>query len=51
MPKGDARHVLAELEAKAMQLPFAGRYKHVVARLFVAQNPPPGAVSVDWCEE
>ena len=46
----DAVRVLAELEAKARQLPFADRYKRVETRLFVAQNPPPGAVSIDWCE-
>lgn len=51
LAKGDARRVLAELEAKAKQLPFAGRYERVVAKLFVAKDPPPGAVSVDWCEE
>ena len=51
LSKGDARNVLAELEAKAMQLPFVGKYKRVVSRLFVAKDPPPGAVSVDWLEE
>ncbi len=46
----EADHALHQLEDKARQLPFAGRYKRTVARLFVAKNPPPGAVSVDWCE-
>ena len=47
---GEAPSTLAELEDKARRLPFAGRYKRMEARLFVAKNPPPGAVSVDWCE-
>ena len=51
LSKGDASRVLAELEAKAMQLPFVGKYKRVVSRLFVAKDPPPGGVSVDWLEE
>ena len=46
----EAKRALRELEDKARQLPFAGKYKHVISRLFVARNPPPGAVSVDWCE-
>ena len=46
----EAPRTLAELEDKAKRLPFAGRYKRMEARLFVAKNPPPGAVSVDWCE-
>ena len=51
LPKAEADSVRAELEAKARHLPFAGKYKRIEARLFVAQNPPPGAVSIDWCEE
>lgn len=46
----EANHALYELEAKAKQLPFARKYKRIVSRLFVAQNPPPSAVSIDWCE-
>ena len=50
LPKREAVHALRDLEAKASQLPFAGRYKRIVTRLFVAKDPPTGAVSVDWCE-
>ena len=46
----EAVHVLRDLEAKARQLPFASKYKRIVSRLFVAQDPPSAAVSVDWCE-
>ncbi len=46
----EAVHVLRDLESKARQLPFAGKYKRIVSRLFVAQDPPSAAVSVDWCE-
>ena len=46
----EAVRVLRDLEAKARQLPFASKYKRIVSRLFVAQDPPPPAVSVDWCE-
>lgn len=49
---GEAESVAVrrELEAKARQLPFAGRYGQIVPCLFVAHNPPSGAVSLDWCE-
>ena len=46
----EADRALHEVEEKARQLPFADRYKRIVPRIFVAQNCPPGAVSVDWCE-
>lgn len=46
----EVNRVLYELEAKAKQLPFARKYKRIVSRLFVAHNPPPSAVSIDWCE-
>ena len=46
----EAKRTLAELEAKAHRLPFAGKYKRISAGLFVAQDPPPGTVSIDWCE-
>jgi AAA+ ATPase superfamily predicted ATPase len=46
----EAVRVLRDLEANARQLPFASKYKRIVSRLFVAQDPPPPAVSVDWCE-
>lgn len=50
VPKKEAVHAFRDLEAKANQLPFASKYKRIVTRLFVAKDPPPGAVSVDWCE-
>ena len=46
----EAGHAIRELEAKARKLPFADKYKRIEARLFVARNPPDGAVSLDWCE-
>lgn len=50
VPKKEAVHAFRDLEAKASQLPFASKYKRIVTRLFVAKDPPPGAVSVEWCE-
>ena len=50
LPKTEAVHALRDLEAKARQLPFVGKYKRIVSRLFVVQDPPPAAVSIDWCE-
>lgn len=47
----DAPRLLVELEEKAGHLPFANKYREIETRLFVAQNPPPNAVSLDWCEE
>jgi hypothetical protein len=49
--ESEAGRILAELDEKARNLPFASNYAKIVTRLFVAQNPPPGAVSLDWCEE
>ena len=46
----EAERAISELEAKASQLPFASKYKRIVSRLFVAQDPPSTAVSIDWCE-
>ena len=46
----EARHAFAELKAKARQLPFSGRYKKVLCRLFVAENAREGEVSLDWVE-
>ena len=40
LSKREADHALYELEAKAKQLPFAANYKHIISRLFVAQDPP-----------
>ena len=51
LSQAEANRALYELEAKAKKLPFAAKYKHVVSRLFVAQDAPSAAVSVDWCEE
>ena len=50
LSKTEADRALRDLEAKAKQLPFASKYKRIVSRLFVAQDPPPAAVSIDWCE-
>ena len=49
LSKTEADRALFELEAKAKQLPFAGKYKQIISRLFVAQAAPSAAVSVDWC--
>ena len=51
LSEADAVHVRAELEAKARQLPFAGKYKKIDTGIFVAQDPPPDAISIDWCGE
>lgn len=51
LSKGEACRMLKELEEKANNLPFANKYERVVTKLFVAQDPPSGAVSIDWCEE
>lgn len=51
MTDAEARQTRTELEAKAKRLPFAGKYKRISTRLFVARNPPSGAVSLDWCGE
>ena len=48
--EGGAARLLSSLEENARNLPFAGRYAKIVTRLFVADNPPPGAVSLNWCE-
>ena len=50
LSKTEADRALYELEAKAKQLQFAGKYKHIISRLFVAQDAPSSAVSIDWCE-
>ena len=51
LSEGEARRAIKELEDKVKQLPFANRYERVVTKLFVAQDPPPGAVSLGWCED
>ena len=50
LSKKEADRALYELESKAKQLPFVGKYKHLISRLFVAQDAPSAAVSIDWCE-
>ena len=47
----EARHALAELEAKSKRLPFAAKYKTVLCRLFVAEGARPGEISLDWAED
>jgi AAA+ ATPase superfamily predicted ATPase len=51
LPETDAVRAHAELETKARQLPFAEKYKRIETGLFVAQNPPSGTISIDWCGE
>lgn len=51
LPDADVRRAAAALEEKARALPFLSRYENVVTRLFVADNPPSGTISLDWCEE
>jgi hypothetical protein len=50
LPEGAVARVSAELEAKAKQLPFAGRYRRILPRVFVAEGAREGAISIDWCE-
>ncbi len=50
LPEGVVARVSAELEAKAKQLPFAGRYRRILPRVFVAEGAREGAISIDWCE-
>jgi len=49
--RNEAAKCLSALKAKAAQLPFAHRYEKIETRLFVAGNPPAGAVTQSWCEE
>lgn len=51
LSKLEAEHALAELNAKSKLLPFAERYEKIVCRLFVAEKPRDGEVSLDWVEE
>ena len=44
----DAERELRDLENKVRQLPFAGKYKRTVTRLFVAEGNVEGAISLDW---
>lgn len=46
----EAERVRAELAVKAALLPFAKDYDRVVTQLFVAKNPPNGALSAEWLE-
>lgn len=49
LTRTEARHVRAELAAKAEQLPFAKQYKTIVPVLFVAEKAPdPDCVTLDW---
>lgn len=51
LSKLEAEHALAELNAKSKLLPFAERYEKIACRLFVAEKPRDGEVSLDWVEE
>ena len=46
----EARHELAELKAKARQLPFAAKYRRIEPRLFVAEGGDYDCVDLSWCE-
>ena len=46
----EARHELAELKAKARQLPFAAKYRRIETRLFVAEGGDFDCVDLSWCE-
>ena len=50
LPEGAVARVSAELEAKAKQLPFANHYRRILPRVFVAEGPRKGTISLDWCE-
>ena len=51
LSEAEARRAARELEDKVKRLPFADKYEKILAKLFVAKDPPPDAVSLDWCEE
>ncbi len=44
----DVHRVASGLEDKIKRLPFADKYENIVTRLFVADKPPKGTVSIDW---
>ena len=46
----EAERTLAELKAKAANLPFAKDYSKTVARLFVAEGGVSEAVSLEWLD-
>ena len=46
----EARHELAELKAKARQLPFSAKYRRIETRLFVAEGGDFDCVDLSWCE-
>ena len=46
----EAEHAMSELKVKASLLPVAAEYDKVVCQLFVADNPPGGALGLDWAE-
>jgi len=50
LSKSEARHVQAELDAKAALLPFAARYRRIVTKLFVAEGGVGGCVDLSWLE-
>ena len=51
LSEAEASRAVKKLEDKARQLPFANKYEKILTKLFVAKDPPPGVVSLDWCEE
>ena len=46
----EASHELAELKAKARQLPFAAKYRRIETRLFVAEGGDFDCIDLSWCE-
>ena len=46
----EAERTLAELKAKAANLPFANDYGNVITRLFVAEGGVADAVSLAWLD-
>ena len=46
----EARHEQDDLQRKAECLPFVKDYSRVVCQLFVAFDPPSGALSIPWAE-
>ena len=47
----EREHAKSELEAKARLLPFAGRYRRIATRLFVAADTGEGDFGIGWLEK
>jgi len=46
----EARRTMNALQAKAAKLPFAGHYRKVITRLFVAKGGSFDCISLDWLD-